>query len=343
MVPIPRSPWFFRIGIVLAGCVWLSPLLAAGRLPLVWPTPNRAFLEEKPFADYIQPTSSGRIESGLFGCTRNGGTRFHEGIDLKTLGRDSRGRATDPVFAAMPGAVVHMNRAAGNSSYGIYVVLRHDHDGVRFYTLYSHLASVATGLDVGAEVTQGAVLGIMGTTAAGYVIPRSRAHLHFEIGLRLSDNFDRWYARKGFGSPNTHGPWNGMNLAGWDPLRFYRLSLEGRIDGARDFLLREPVAVRVRVAYPGIPGLVKRSPGLVEGEARDRPTGWEVDFSSYGVPLRFRPLSSEDLPAGSPRVEIVGLDADSAFPPCRDLLDKEGDGYGPGRDLLRAIELIFGI
>ena len=133
-----------------------------------------------------------------------------------------------------------------------------------------------------------------------------------------------------------------MNLAGWDPLRFYRLSMEGRIDGARDFLLREPVAVRARVAYPGMPGLLKRSPGLVEGEADGQRAGWEVDFSSYGVPLRFRSLSPGDLPADSPEVEIVGFDADSAFPPCRDLLDKKGDGYEPGRDLLRAIELIFG-
>ena len=261
MASIPRRTWVFRIGMLLAAGVLSAQPLSAGRLPLVWPTPNRAFLEGKPFEDYIQPTSSGRIESGLFGCTRNGGSRFHEGVDLKTVGRDSRGRATDPVFAAMPGAVVHINRVAGNSSYGIYVVLRHNHDGVRFYTLYSHLASVATGLDIGTQVTQGTVLGIMGTTAAGYVIPRSRAHLHFEMGLRLSDNFDRWFGRKRFGSPNKHGPWNGMNLAGWDPLRFYRLSMEGRIDGARDFLLREPVAVRVRVAYPGMPGLLKRSPG----------------------------------------------------------------------------------
>ena len=143
MASIPRRTWVFRIGMLLAAGVLSAQPLSAGRLPLVWPTPNRAFLEGKPFEDYIQPTSSGRIESGLFGCTRNGGSRFHEGVDLKTVGRDSRGRATDPVFAAMPGAVVHINRVAGNSSYGIYVVLRHNHDGVRFYTLYSHLASVA--------------------------------------------------------------------------------------------------------------------------------------------------------------------------------------------------------
>ncbi|MFP4352578.1 MAG: M23 family metallopeptidase [Puniceicoccaceae bacterium] len=342
MAVVPRGSRVFRIGVLLACGVFLAPLLSAGRLPVVWPTPNRAFLEGKPIEDYVQPTVSGRIESGLFGCTRNGGTRFHEGIDLKTIGRDGRGRATDPVFAAMPGTVAHVNRVAGNSSYGIYVVLLHDYDRVRFYTLYAHLASVEPGLAPGTEVPQGSVLGIMGRTAAGYVIPRSRAHLHFEIGLRLSDHFERWYERKRFGSPNTHGPWNGMNLAGWDPLRFYRLSLDGRIDGARDFLLREPVAVRVRVAYPGIPGLVRRSPGLVEGGPGDRRGGWEVDFSSYGVPLRFRAVAAADLPAGSPEVEIVGFDAGSAFPPCRDLLEKAGDGHRPGADLARAIELIFG-
>ena len=315
---------------------------AAERLPLVWPTPNRAFLEGKPEADYVQPTSSGRLESGLYGCTRNGGRRFHEGIDLKATTRDRNRRATDPVFAAMPGRVVHVHRTAGNSSYGIYVVLAHDYDGVAFYSLYAHLASVDEDARLGRRLEQGDVLGVMGNTAGGYVIPRSRAHLHFELGLRLADDFRPWFDRQGFGSRNRHGDWNGMNLVGWNPLEFYRLSLEGKIDGPRDYLLGSPAAVRVRVADQGIPGLARRAPGLVEGDPAAPRAGWDVEFSAYGVPLRFRPVSPAAMGDAPPPAEIRAHDPDLAFPPCRDLLDGSDGAYRPGSDLRRALELIFG-
>ena len=49
---------------------------------LIWPTPNPAFQNGKPIEAYVQATVSGRVESGLFGCVRNGGSRFHEGLDL---------------------------------------------------------------------------------------------------------------------------------------------------------------------------------------------------------------------------------------------------------------------
>ena len=58
---------------------------------------------------------------------------------------------------------------------------------------------------------------MMGRSAGGYAIPKDRAHVHFEIGLKLSDNFDSWFTWKKFGSPNQHENWNGMNLMGLDP------------------------------------------------------------------------------------------------------------------------------
>lgn len=309
-------------------------------LPLVWPTPNRAFLEGKPLADFLQPTASGKVESGLYGCVRNGGRRFHEGIDLSPIARDRRGRSLDPAFAAMPGQVVYINEVAGNSSYGKYIALRHRHDGIEFYSLYAHLDSVEPELAPGVKVEQGAALGIIGSTAGGYVIPNSRAHLHFEIGLQLDGDFAWWFDRQGYGSRNHHGPWNGMNLAGWDPLEYYRLALAGEIRGPRDFLRQQPTAVRIRVPYRGIPDLVQRSPGMVEGNPSRETVGWEVDFSEYGIPVRFRPLSAAEMPGSS--VEVVAFDEEIAFPPCRNLLDQRGGGYVPGGDLNRVLELIFG-
>lgn len=314
----------------------------AGRLPLVWPTPNRAFLEGAAPEAFVQPTVSGRTESGLYGCVRNGGRRFHEGLDLKTIERDRYGRATDPVFAAMPGRVVHVNRVGGNSSFGIYVVLEHDHDGVRFYTLYSHLASVADGIAPGRAVEQGEALGIIGTTAAGYVIPRSRAHVHFEVGLQMTDDFGRWYDRQRFGSPNHHGDWNGMNLLGVDPLEFYQLSMAGRIDGLGDYLQRQPVALTALVPDSRTPDLLERSPALLEGSPSARRGGWEVDFNAYGVPLRFRPVAADALPPGIDGIRVTDFDPDLAFPPCRDLLRESGGKVLPGPDLIRTLELLFG-
>ena len=317
-------------------------LLADDRLPLVWPSPNRAFLEGRPIEDFIQPTSSGRVESGLYGCVRNGGRRFHEAIDIKVVERDRSGRPLDPAFAAMPGEVVYVNSVAGNSSFGKYVVLRHQFDGIEFYTLYSHLNSIESGINAGARVEQGATLGIIGSTAGGYRIPQSRAHLHFEIGLQLNSKFSWWFSQKGFGSKNQHGPWNGMNLTGWNPLEYYRMALAGEINGPKEFLQREPVAVRVRVPYAGVPDLARRSPGMVvDGDITD-PAGWEVDFSEYGVPLRFRRISANGFPEGRSTSEVIAYDADIAFPKCRDLLDKQGQSYVPGRDLERALELLFG-
>jgi len=331
------------VGVFLLLLGGLRPDVAnAERIPLVWPTPNRAFLEGGSPSEYVQPTVSGRIESGLYGCTRTGGRQFHEGLDLKTIGRDRNGRASDPIFAAMPGRVAYVNRVGGNSSYGIYVVLEHEHDGINFYTLYAHMRMVDEAISVGTEVEQGAVLGIIGTTAAGYTIPRSRAHVHFEMGLQLDRDFNWWYKQQPYGSRNLHGSWNGMNLLGWDPLEFYRLALAGEIDGARDYLQGQPVALRVRVYYPGVPDLAARSPGLVGGALTEPRGGWDVDFSPYGIPLSFRPVPASVFSESTPGVSIISHDSNLAFPPCRDLLDKKGSGYVPGSDLERTLELLFG-
>ena len=206
---MPRS---FRLLPVL-----LAPFLADASL--IWPTPNPAFQNGKPVEAYVQPTVSGRVESGLFGCVRNGGSRFHEGLDLYPIGRDVRGEAVDPVYAVLPGRVVHASRNSGYSSYGRYVVIEHDQETPAYHTLYAHLASVADAITLGARVEAGSVLGIMGRSAT-YTIPSSRAHVHFEIGFRLTDDFEKWYTDQKFDSKNRHGMWNGMNLVSVDPLAF---------------------------------------------------------------------------------------------------------------------------
>lgn len=332
---------------------WLCLLLllsqtgAQGRgseqLPLVWPTPNTAFLENRPLEDYLQPTASGRIESALFGCVRNGGRRFHEGIDLKSIARDRRGHPTDPIFAIMPGRVAHVNRVGGNSGYGIYVVLEHIEMGLRFYSLYSHLARVDPRIKPGEVVPQGEVLGLMGNTAGGYTIPLSRAHLHLEIGFQLSGQFDRWYQTQGYGSRNHHGNWNGLNLTGFDPLDFFRSMLSGQAKGVRGYLQQHPVAFRLRTRHATVPDFVRRNPGMVDGVIPEKLAGWEIDFTWFGLPLRWVPL--ETLPDGQKsEYAVVYFNPSEAQTSCRRMIDPGGAGEPKITDSLKNhLELLFGL
>lgn len=312
---------------------------------LIWPTPNPAFQNGEPIEAYVQPTVSGNPESGLFGCVRNSGTRFHEGLDLFPIMRDSRGEALDPIYAVLPGRVVHVSRVSGYSSYGRYVVLEHDGEVPRFHTLYAHLASVADGIMPGARVEAGTVLGIMGRSAS-YSIPRNRAHLHFEIGFRLSDDFQTWYDRQKFGSQNRHGVWNGMNLVSIDPLEFYQAIRRGEVTNLHEHLRRLPAAVRIRVYSSQVPDFVENFPALVSKPFDSNAlVAWDIAFTQYGVPKEWTPrLAGEEGLAGrSGDVQVL------AYGPsllkgqsCRRVLDLSGSTPAISSGTISTIKKLFG-
>ncbi|MGF1530426.1 MAG: peptidoglycan DD-metalloendopeptidase family protein [Puniceicoccaceae bacterium] len=320
-------------------------LVHGDALPLVWPTPNRAFIEGKGGDFYLQPTASGRLESALFGCVRNGGKRFHEGIDLKPLQRTSTGEAADPIFAISPGRVVYINSSAGRSSYGRYIVLEHQHRNVRFYSLYSHLARIEEGLVVGREVLAGTRIGTMGRSAGGYSIPKHRAHLHLEIGLQLSSDFERWFERSSPGSINHHGRWNGLNLVGFDPLDFYGKVMEGMAVGVADYLTLVPVAVEVRYFSSRFPDLLERSPGLITGGAGSgKRVAWDIGFTWFGLPVRWTPRFQgeglEEAPTGTLKILRVNPgEVEKAT--CRSILIRDGQSFRIGEDLRRYIAILF--
>lgn len=338
----------FRLGKFPLGCL-LGLLGMTGQaleLPLVWPTPNRAFLEGKAPDAFLQPTASGRLESALWGCVRNGGTKFHEGLDLKPVKRSANGEAADPVFAIMPGTVVHVSSTAGRSSYGRYIVIEHSVENLKFYSLYAHLARIRDGIQPGVRVLAGAELATMGRSAAGYTIPRHRAHLHLEIGMQLSGTgFDRWYGSAGFGSRNYHGPWNGMNLVGFDPLDFYRKVVEGLAIGVFDYLRLEPVAVEVRYHTDAFPDFLRRNPGLIEGRpSRGQQVAWDIGFTNYGLPVRWTPRFRDEIEEGKPSgtLEILKINAEAARETqCRKVLERVGSGYRAGANLRRYMAILF--
>lgn len=320
--------------------------MSAARIEIAWPTANRAYAEMRPLEDFVQPTESGEVTSGLFGCVRTNGQQFHEAIDLKPLERDRQGEATDDVFAVLPGVVRHVSRRAGDSSYGRYVVLEHPEQAPAVYTLYAHLRDIPDGLKPGDAVQRAQVIGTMGRSAGGYSIPKDRAHLHFEIGVRLTDDFQRWYDWKKFGSRNEHGVWNGMNLLGIDPLEFYSLFRDRRIDHFADYFRQLPMAVRVRVATTREPDFIRRYPVLRTGEEPKGGTaGWEVAFNSFGVPFAWQPLPASELSGyRAGEVRIVATDPDVLRScPCKDLVKQVRGRAQPDDDLRTVLQLLFGL
>ncbi len=340
---------FFRLAIVLS---FMSCALAARaqepdyRLRLAWPTANHAYAEGAELERFIQPTVSGEVESGLFGCVRTSGNQFHEALDLMPIARDAQGEATDEVFAVLGGVVRHVNERPGLSSYGRYVVIEHVGTEPAVYTLYAHLARVDPAIEAGAGVRTAQVLGVMGRSAGGYTIPRERAHVHFEMGVRLTDDFQSWYDWKKFGSKNDHGVWNGMNLAGFDPLAFYDAFRAHRVNTFGEHLRNLPPAVKVRVATSRTPDFVQRYPALRTGEAFSGETaGWEVTFDRFGLPFAWQELGAADV-ADYKRdeVRIVWTDDEMlAACRCKDLVRRRRGQPVPDRDLQTALQLLFGI
>ena len=268
--------------------------------PYFWPTPNKAFVQTGSLESVAQPTESGLLESASFGCVRNDGRRFHEGLDLKPIARDQRGESIDPVYAFDAGVVRYVSRRAELSSYGSYVVIEHPQIAPGFVTLYAHLRSVPESIAPGVAVRGGQKIAIMGRSAGGYRIPQERAHLHFEAGLWLGGDFQKWYDKQGFDSKNDHGTYNGMNIVGLDVWRLVEALRRGEVGDAWGFALSETAAVEAVVRSAKIPELLRVNPHLMENAILPPDlAGWRIELSWYGLPLRFTALGAGDMPAGS--------------------------------------------
>ncbi len=338
--------WRYGLVAILVGAAVTATSAAEGRFRLYWPTPHSGWAEGKPPSQWLQHAGSGDPASGGFGGVRSGGTRFHEGIDIRPVGRGRHGEATDPVFAAMAGVVRHVVISPGQSGYGRHVVVEHAGLAPSLYTLYAHLARVEAGIRPGVQVLAGQTLGLMGHSSGGYMIPPSRAHLHFEIGLAMTADFQTWYDRRRFGSRNEHGMWNGMNLIGLDPLAFYDAWRDGRLTSVRDFLFAQPTAVRLRIATFRTPDFVTRYPALL---TKPLPlglvAGWEVRFAWTGLPFALTPLTSAEvagLPAGQP--QLVEVDAAiERRERSKSLAVARRGGWGPGKDLETVLQQLFGV
>lgn len=266
---------------------------------LTFPT-RQTNLADTNIQGVYQPTASGDPASGTYGSVRTGNygnkllPRFHEGVDIQALARDPRGRPLDDVFAAVYGRVALVHRHAGNSDYGVYVVLLHNDPVGKFYTLYGHMAEADPAIKEGMIVEPGTRLGRMGNTAVD-PIPMSRAHLHFEIGFLANDRFLSWprLSKK----PPTGGLYNGRNLWGLNPILVYRdVEEQGGQMSLLDHIRRTPIAFEIITSTRRLPDFFERHPALWAGSVPF--SGALVLASSEGgVVLAGRPATPEEAKA----------------------------------------------
>lgn len=299
-------------------------------LPITFPTPQTALHDLENPAVYM-PTASGRVISAHYGSTRTnnaGRATFHEGTDIGPTRRDRRQNALDEIFAVADGTVAHINRIAGNSTYGIYVVLTHEEENFgTYYTLYAHLASVPRSLRTGQHAPRGTPIGIMGHTSS-FGIPVQRAHLHFEVGLILNSRFNTWYRSKK--RTPDHGSYHGHNLTGLDPLTLL-LNLSPDHDNARYSIARTlaetPAAWSLAFHAPGIPDLFRRHPSLWDGSSFSGGT-LVIDLSESGTPLRGRPAAPGEAPSVTrTRPAVLSVNPDVLGRNGRRMIHKRGSAW----------------
>ncbi|MEQ1697803.1 MAG: M23 family metallopeptidase [Hyphomicrobiaceae bacterium] len=120
----------------------------------------KKFLMRKPIR-----SDDVRLTSGF-------GLRFHPLFNDRRMhtGIDWAGPVGTPIVAAGTGVIEEALYKGGN---GKYVRIRHANG---YQTAYSHMSAFARGIEAGAKVRQGQVIGFLGNT--GY---STGPHLHFEI------------------------------------------------------------------------------------------------------------------------------------------------------------------
>lgn len=300
----------------------------------ILPTPNQAILQSGAEARYFAPTPGRTWESGTFGCVRTGGAQMHEGLDIRAVSRSKAGEPTDPIYAAAPGKVAYLNQTTGLSNYGKYVILEHLIEGMPVYTLYAHLSAIADRIKPGAAVAQGETIATMGRTSnTKGGISKDRAHMHFEVVLRVNERFATWFKNRLPGERNDHGNWNGRNLVGLDPRAILVESKrQGNNFSLTKFIRERTELCRVLVRDANFPwarnytGLVRRNP-LAE---RDGVAAYEVALDFNGVPFQLVPRSPAEVAAG-PKLQLLSVnEKEQASRPCRKLVSRRSGTWQLG-------------
>src|SRR5213083_2956549 len=287
------------IGAAFLSITMTTQIVQSQVLDLVLPTDNDAlFSGDGPaFYQYIERNYKGvkstPWEGGRYGFVRDptdtaGGvvyTRFHEGIDIRPLHRDANGDPLDEVRAVADGKVVHTNLVPGYSNYGKYIVIEHRWGGSNYFSLYGHLNSIA--VQPGESVQPGQRIGVMGYTGVG--LNQARAHVHLELNLMFSHQFEAWHNAFFKNDPNHNGIYNGINLAGLDVARLYLAFRKNPSLTVPKFLNEEETFYKVTLPKSRYFELPRQYPWMLTGGGRNEKSSWEVSFARSGLPLRIEP------------------------------------------------------
>jgi murein DD-endopeptidase MepM/ murein hydrolase activator NlpD len=289
---------------MLVALVSLVPTAQAEEVPLdlILPTYNNHLYGSEPQKFYMytdrsfEGKSSKPWTAGQYGYVRNLrrtaegviGTKFHEGVDIRPLKRDSAGRPLDYVRTIAKGRVAHVNNDSKGSNYGKYVVVAHNlgSDIGEFYSLYAHLEKV--DCEVGQMVDKGTVIAKLGYTGAG--INRERAHLHLEMDIMIQSDFRDWF-KNYFGSNNNHGVYNGMNMNGLNVAELFIKHHRDKSMKMSDFLKNIPVYYKITIPRRGGVALdvAQRYPWLRKGDHSKATPSWEISYASSGFPVAVTP------------------------------------------------------
>ena len=341
-----------RIGAATLLCVFsftavMAQTAQSQSLDLVLPTDNDALFsgDGAAFYQYVERDFNGvkakPWQGGQYGFVRDptqtaGGvvyTRFHEGIDIRPLHRDPAGEPLDEVRAIAAGKVVHVNPVPGYSNYGKYVVIEHRWDGSNYYSLYAHLSSIR--VHPGDSVTRGQPIAIMGYTGVG--INRERAHLHLEVDLMFSTQFEAWHDAFFRNDPNHNGIYNGLNLAGIDVARLYLALRKNPALTIPGFLRGEEAFYKVTLPKSRHFELPNLYPWMLEAGKRNEKSAWEISFASSGVPLE---IVASDKHVSQPELSYVKKSAIDSSQLTRDIVSgREGNAHltNYGRQLMRLL------
>lgn len=118
--------------------------------------------------------------SGIFNGDESAPRDIHIGLDLWA-------KAGTEIHAPLDGKVHSFAYNVGLGNYGPTIILEHDINGIRFYTLYGHLSVESIEeLEIGDTYKAGQVLATLGDASVnGDYAP----HLHFQIIKDIEGNF----------------------------------------------------------------------------------------------------------------------------------------------------------
>ena len=167
-------------------------------------------------------------------------------------------------------------------------------------------------------------------------IDRTRAHVHLEMCLLMSDHYEGWHHTYS-GGTNFHGNFNGMNLAGMDVAALFLAHQKNPELRLQDFVLATPAYFKVTIPREGTWDFAERHKWMVKGEVSESTPSWELSFSATGLIVGIAPSQRQ---VAEPVVTAVRNSRVSHRYLTRGLIEGSGDGAALTRSGKQLVALL---